>query len=120
MTDPTWPDPDVDDPGEPFPFDVESARRWAAPPPVIMAPPLWAWWCPVCGRLEQQGRYLHDQGRSGAERTPGARCPAQGVAAVRLDARPPVPPGPGLPADVWWCPVCRYLVPGVVSAHPAP
>jgi hypothetical protein len=119
MTEPTWYDPDFDRPDEPFPFDVESARAWALPAPVVVKPPLRAWWCPTCLRLEQHDRYLHERSRSDDGRTPGLVCPAQGLVGVRLSARPPVPPAPGLPLDRWWCPTCRYLVPDANSAHPA-
>jgi hypothetical protein len=51
MPEPAWYDPDHDDPSEPPPFDVESARRWATPPVIAMGPPFAAWWCPTCRYL---------------------------------------------------------------------
>ena len=119
MTEPAWYDPDYDDPADPFPFDVESARRWSMLPVVAMRPPFEAWWCPACQRLQQTGHYLHNDALTEQERSAGSVCPVGGVLAVRVTARPPVPAGPGLPVDGWWCPTCRYLLPDPVSAHPS-
>jgi len=119
MTAPGWYDPDYDDPTEPLPADVESARRWSLPPVIANRPPFDAWWCPACQRLQQHGHYLHDDALNEQQRAAGSVCPTTGILAVRITARAPVPPGPGLPLDGWWCPTCRYLVPGAAVAHPS-
>jgi hypothetical protein len=51
MTEPAWYDPDYDDPADPPPVDVESARRWMMLPVIAMRPPFDAWWCPTCRYL---------------------------------------------------------------------
>ncbi|WP_157437536.1 hypothetical protein [Actinoplanes subtropicus] len=119
MTTPGWYDPDYDDPAAPLPADVESARAWALPPVIAKRPPFDAWWCPDCQRLQQDGLHLHDHARAERQGTSGSVCPATGVVAVRIGARPPVPAGPGLPLDGWWCPTCRYLVPDAAATHPS-
>jgi hypothetical protein len=119
MPEPAWYDPDHDDPSEPPPFDVESARRWATPPVIAMGPPFAAWWCPVCERLQQDGHYLHTAVLTEQERAAGPVCPTVGIQAVRLTHRPPAAREPGLPLAGWWCPTCRYLVPDAAGSHPS-